>query len=319
MTNTKKHIIFVLQGGGAKGPFEIGVMETVEKTLKLSVADIADALVCTSIGAVNGSLLSSKVLSAADVGKIMLKKLPWIFKKRFLAPPMYSRKKYATLYKEYVEKVIGKELKLGDIDKNTHFILTSTNMCDGLNHFIKSDDDKDKDMSVIDATYTSFEAPLYFGQINDPATKSIWLDGGCGIENLPLWQAYIEAWKRGWFNEGHSTHILSIGCGAKKFWIDYDEGSKGGIILQTLRAINYYNSIISGSLASNQSAAVQVKNMEALSHFQKNFTFQHIDWPGAMPKKLDKMDNTKARFKYYETGKKAGESVDFSKLLSTLA
>lgn len=307
------HTILVLQGGGAKGPFEIGVLETIEKKTGKKIADLTDAIVATSIGAVNGSLLSSKIMTSEEIAKAMIKKLPWIFRKRFLAPPMYSRKKYATLYREYVEKIAGKELKLGDIDKNVHFILTSTNMCDGLNHFIKSDDEKDKDMNVIDATYRSFAAPLYFGQINDPKTKSIWLDGGCGIENLPLWQAYIEAWKRGWFNEGHSTHILSIGCGAKKFWIDYDKGSKGGILLQTIRAINYYNSIINGSLAGNQAAAVQVKNMEALSNFQKNFSFQHIDWPGAMSKKLDKMDNTKDRRVYYETGKKAGEAVDLSK------
>jgi len=132
---------------------------------------------------------------------------------------------------------------------------------------------------------------------------------------MPLWQAYVEAWRRCWFNDGHHTHILAIGCGYSKFWIDYEDGSKGNMLQQTIRAIRYFNSIISGSLARNQSVAVQVRTMKALSNAQSNFSFQYVDWPGVMSSKLDKMDNIDARFEYYETGKKVGDLVDLSKLI----
>ncbi|MDD5649653.1 MAG: patatin-like phospholipase family protein [Candidatus Nanoarchaeia archaeon] len=303
------HVILVLQGGGAKGSFEIGVLSTLEKKTERSVADLVDLIVSTSIGSVNASLLASKIMSAEHIGCLMLKNLPTIFKKR-LNIPLYDRKKYSDLYKKHVEDVLGKKIFLKDLDNNVHLVFTSTNMCDGTNHFFKSDKYDEKEMSVVDVVCRSFAAPLYFGQINDPEKKAIWLDGGCGIENLPLWQAYIEAVKRGWLNEGHTTHILSIGCGYSKFWVDYKKGIKGGKLRQAIRAVKYYNSITRGSLAYNQSAAVQISNMEALSRFQPNFSFQHIDWPGVMSRKLDKMDNTKARLQYYDTGVKQGNLIN---------
>jgi len=311
----QKHVIFVMEGGGAKGPFEIGVIETIETKLGKMCADIVDAFVTTSIGTVNGGILATKTMWAYEIAKLMLEKLPWIFKKNFLQLPIYDRNRYIKLYEEVVEKRFGKKILMKDVDDKTHFIVTSTNMCDGLNHFFKSDKEGEKELPITDVTCKSFAAPYYFGQINDNVDRSIWLDGGCGVENMPLWQAYVEAWRRCWFNDGHHTHILAIGCGYSKFWIDYEDGSKGNMLQQTIRAIRYFNSIISGSLARNQSVAVQVRTMKALSNAQSNFSFQYVDWPGVMSSKLDKMDNIDARFEYYETGKKVGDLVDLSKLI----
>lgn len=305
------HVVLVLQGGGAKGPFEIGALATLEQKTKKQVADLVDLIISTSTGSVNSSLLAPKNLSAEDIGDLMLEQYPYIFKKRF-GLPIINRVKYAEVYSKYIESELGKRLKLGDLDKNVHLVITSTNMCDGLNHFFKSDKETEKEMYVVDVVERSFAAPLYFGQIDDSETKSIWLDGGCGIENLPLWQGYIEAVRRGWLSEGNTTHILSIGCGFAKFWVDYKDGTKGGALRQTIRAIRYYNSITRGSLASNQSASVQINSLKALSKFQSNLTFQHIDWPCVMPRKLDKMDNIKARKLYYETGLKQGETIDIN-------
>lgn len=310
----QKHVIIVLSGGGAKGPFEVGILKSIEERMGMMSADIADAFVTTSIGTVNAGILATKTLWAKELGDLMMEKLPWIFKKRFLHLPMYDRNRYVELYKEVVEKKFGKQVLMSDIDSKVHFIATSTNMCDGRNHFFKSDKEGESNLPVTDVTCKSFAAPMYFGQINDKASKAIWLDGGCGIENLPLWQGYVEAWRRGWFAEGHSTHILAIGCGFAKYWIDYDEGSKGNAIQQTIRAVQYFNSIIKGSLARNQSVAVQVHSMNALTGFQPNFSFQYIDWPGPMPKDLDKMDNTKARFQYYQVGQDVGKTVDIEAL-----
>lgn len=304
-----KHIIIVLSGGGAKGLFEVGVLQRLEERAGDFIANIADAMVSTSIGAVNTSLFATKEYSAKEISEIMLREIPKVFKKRFNLP-INDREEYGKLYSEYIEQRVGKKLLLGDVDKNVHVVMTTTDMCDGLNHFLKSDKEDEANKPIIDIVYKSFAAPYFFGQINDPIKKSILLDGGCGIENLPLWQAYVEAWKRGWFKRGHQTHILAVGCGSSKFWVDYKEGSKGGSLRQTIRAIRYFNSITKGSLARNQSSAVQVRTMESLSQFQPNFSFQFIDWPTVMPKKLDKMNNVKARYEYYRTGLECGGKID---------
>lgn len=298
--------ILVLEGGGAKGPFEIGVLQSIEERTNKKIADIFDAFVTTSIGSVNASILVTKKLTCADIGKLMMTYLPDIFKKRFLRVPKYDREAYVKLFHRFV----GSNIKLGNA--KTNFVITSTNMCDGLNHFFKSYKDDEGALPITEATCRSFAAPLYFGQVNDPKAKAIWLDGGCGIENLPLWQAYVEARRLNWIQEG--LHIMAIGCGHSRYSIPYDEGSKGGPLRQTARAIRYFNSIVDGSLARNQSTAVQVATMKALADASNKFTFQYIDWPGYMPKRLDKMDNVKARYEYYETGLAVGLDVDIKPL-----
>jgi hypothetical protein len=42
-----------------------------------------------------------------------------------------------------------------------------------------------------------------------------------------------------------------------------------------------------------------------------NLTCQFIDWPD-MPKRLNKMDNVKARFEYYKKGLEDGKKIDKS-------
>jgi hypothetical protein len=218
------------------------------------------------------------------------------------------------LYEEVVERRLGKQALMGDIDASVHVIATATNMCDGVNHYFKSDKEDEKELPITEACCRSFAAPLYFGQLDDPAARAIWLDGGCGIENMPLWQAYVEAWRRGWFAPGHSAHILALGCGYAKYWIDYETGSRGGALRRTIRAVRYFNSITRGSLARNQSVAVQVRTMHALAQAQPNFTFDYAEWPGPMPRELDVMDNVKARRDYYRVGRQVGRQVDIARL-----
>lgn len=301
----EKKNILVLEGGGAKGPFELGALQTLEEMLNKKTYEIFDLIVCTSIGSVNASILATGVMNAKEASNLMLKNLPIVFKKRFLRIPVYNRYNYAKLYDKYIAKKIGRSLSLEDF--KTKVSITSTNMCDGLNHFFKSYKANEKKLPVVPTIFKSFAAPYFFGQINCPPSKSIWLDGGIGVENLPLWEAYIEAEKLNWFKK-NEVNILAIGCGRQKFWKSYEEGSKGNSLSQTITAVRYFNSIKNGSIARNQSTGVQVKNMQALSDSKDNFNFQFIDWC-PMPKKLDKMDNVKARYLYYNKGKLIGKSI----------
>lgn len=298
--------ILVLEGGGAKGPFEVGVLETLEKKTGKKVWELFDLVITTSIGSVIGSVMCTGVYRAREFNYILTDEIPNIFDKRFLRVPIYDRSKYSKLLKKHVENKIGKPLKMSDM--KTMFAHTSTNMCDGLNHFFKSWKDDEGDELVSESVPRSFAAPYFFGQINDPKRKAVWLDGGCGAENLPLWEALVEAYRRGWL-PAHKTHILAIGSGRAKYWLDYEEASKGNALQRTWRAVRYFNSYSKGSLARNQSTMVQVRNVKALAEVHPNLSFQFIDWSN-MPKKLDKMDNVKARYEYRNRGKLAGEDID---------
>jgi hypothetical protein len=149
--------------------------------------------------------------------------------------------------------------------------------------------------------------------MDDPKSRAVWLDGGCGVQNLPLWEAFVECRRRGWLDDGNEVHMLALGCGRTKFWMGYKEATKGLPIARTLRAVRYFNSLKSGSLARNQATMVQVKNMQAMTDTLDNFTFQFVDWAD-IPKKLDKMDNIKARYQYLEKGEELGRSIDIDAL-----
>jgi hypothetical protein len=53
----------------------------------------------------------------------------------------------------------------------------------------------------------------------------------------------------------------------------------------------------------------QVGNLKAIADVTSNLTFQFVDWID-MPKRLDKMDNVRARFEYYEKGLEDGKTID---------
>ena len=310
---SKSKNILVLEGGGAKGPLEVGMLETLEKNTGKKTYEIFDMVFTTSIGAVIGSILGTGLYSAAELNEILMKELPNVFKPRNpfsrLLPPIYDINTYRYLYVTYVESRLRKQVKMGDM-KNK-FAYTTINMCDGLNHFFKSWKPDEAEERMIDSAPRSFAAPYFFGQIEDKKNKSVWLDGGCGPLNLPLWEAFIEANKHNWFNGKNSVHILALGSGRPKLHMGFREATKGGPIRSTARAVKYFTSISEGGLARAQSTMVQVKNMKSLSESMDNFTFQFVDWKG-MPEELDKMDNVDARFEYAKKGRELGEKININ-------
>jgi hypothetical protein len=304
-----QHIILVLQGGGAKGPIQLGELTVLEDKLKTNIAQKIDAIVTTSIGAVEGSILTVCNKLAKDVWTILESNLKNIFTpKHFWSFPRLQFSSYINLY----DKSIGDAFKFGDA--TVKLVMTTVGMTNAKNHFFKSWHEKDANFNMTSIACRSFAAPLFFGGIEDNVTQEVYLDGGTGLCNLPLVEAYCEAVAQGWLKDGHSTHILALGTGSANYDWTYNQCTKGWRVWQLLKQIFRFISIGDGGLARLQSTMYQVNVVNYLAKYTPNLTMQWVDWY-PMPKKLDQMDNWKARKIYYEKGLELGQTIDIQPFL----
>lgn len=301
-----KHLILVLEGGGAKGPIHVGELEYIEHILGKKLSNIFDLFVTTSIGTVEGSIYVSGKLSVSEFWDFLEPNMKTVFKSKHIFKfPRLDINSYATLYDKYV----GKNILFGDAVKP--FIFTSVDLVDGKTHFFKSTDEPDKHYLMKDICKRSFAAPVYFGSIIDDKTKSVWADGGTGMMNLPLIEAYAEALKRGWLNDGHKTHILALGTGRVKYELPFSKfkRSKFG---NFFRELGSYMSPTNGGLARIQSTLYQVRMLKFFAQCNSNLSFQWIDT--YLDKKLDAMANWKARWDYYNIGKDLSKKINIDNL-----
>jgi len=316
------HIVLVLEGGGAKGPTHVGELTVLEKKLGCKLVDVIDLFVTTSIGGVEASVYCTGKLTVDDFWKFLEPNLKNIFTaKNIFRIPRYDWTKYQALYKKYV----GKNIKFGDAKKP--FMFTTVNLVDGANHFPKSWHDKYKDVEMSEIVHRTFAAPFFFGGVYDKKAKAIWSDGGVGYFNLPLTEAYAQALTNGWLEEGHHTHILALGTGRKKYKLDFDKEIKKGRIAKVFDEVKRFFWKDSGGIARAVSAQSQVNtmkklvkghsiktnvnNIEKFAEQNDRLTFQWVDW-FPMPKRLEKMDNWKARWEYYNKGLVLGENIDLT-------
>ena len=297
--------VLVLSGGGAKGPYEMGVLEDLEMFMKKPLKDYVNLVVSTSVGAVIGSLLCAGTKYTAEWSDIVLENLPMIFTKRgwFFSLPIYDPQNYKKCYEKYV----GKGLLLRGLP--IKLMVTSVDRCEPRSHFFKSWEEKDGQLPVTEAIIRSFSAPIYFGASIDEPEKKIWLDGGMGYNNLPLIKAYIEILRQGWLKDGNTAHILAVGSGSPNLSVAFEKAKKRGIISQTLDQVRKFIDLPDGGMAREMSGKEQVTNLQAMLGAIPNLTFQYIDWEG-MPKKLDKMDDVKDRYVYYKKGLEDGLKID---------
>ncbi len=297
--------IIVPEGGGAKGPYELGVLEILEKKAGKLIKDFVKLSVCTSVGAVNSSFICTGKKSVQDWVPIVINNLPYVFKRRFgLFPiPRYDKKHYAEMYEKYV----GKGLTLSELP--IWMMCTSIDRCEPKTHLFKSWEDKDGGIPVIDATTRSFSATYYFGASIDEQASKIWMDGGMGYNNLPLMKAYIECMRQGWHLNGNTVHILAIGSGRKDETTPFCKAKKNTILGQTADQLHAFMDVQEGGWTRAMSTMEQVNDMKAIAACNPWLTFQFVDWV-SMPKELDKMDNINARFQYYQQGLKDGEKIE---------
>jgi len=322
----EKHVILVVEGGGAKMPLETAQIEYIEDHLDKPITEIADLVVTTSAGSVIMSVLATKAMLCKRYNRILLgkrvdsdRKTKAFIKKMFtsrglLSVPRYDRQKFIDKY----EEIVGEYVALKD--SAVPFIMTSVDECDGRTHFFKSWEKKDGVLAMDRVACRSFAAMWFFGEMVDRARKALWTDGGVGIFNLPLTKAYVQARANGWLNEGHHTHVLAICSGYSKYTTDFHKYTKLRTkIGRAVKGLKFFINPGEGGGARAMCTMEQIREMEynAKSYDGTNgqgkLTFQYTQWVN-MPKKLDAMDNWKARWEYYEAGMQLARDIDLTAL-----
>lgn len=178
--------ILVLEGGGAKGPYEMGVLESLEEILGMMCKDCVQLVVSTSVGTVIASFICTGKKNAKEWGPAFVDHIPLIFKSRgMFSVPRYDHDHYVELYEQYA----GKNVKMADLA--IWLMSTSVDRCEPRTHFFKSWEKDDGQLLVTEIAVRSFAAPLFFGAINGEVHSKVWIDGGMGYNNLPLAKAYI--------------------------------------------------------------------------------------------------------------------------------
>jgi len=322
----ERHVVLVVEGGGAKMPYETAQIEHIERQTNKRITDLIDMAVTTSAGSVVMSCLSLGMACEEFNGILMGRRgesdrktaavIKRMFTKRgFLKVPLYPRKPYVDVHAKH----FGGGALLGD--SVVPFICTSVDEVGGRTHFFKSWEAKDGGLGMAEAACRSFAAMWFFGEMLDTDRGKIWTDGGVGIFNLPLTKAYVQARANGWLNEGHHTHILAICSGYAYYGTPYGKYKRLRTgIGRALKGMKFFVNPGEGGGARAMCTMEQIREMQfnAKSYTgtdgQGKLTFQHITWPH-MPRKLDAMDNWKARWRYYDRGRIDAGAIDIKALL----
>jgi patatin-like phospholipase/acyl hydrolase len=296
--------VLVLDGGGAKGLIQLSVLKEIEEKIGKESAQEFDLIVGSSVGAVEGGILSTGLLSASTFRDVMYKSMFNIFKKRLRIPifqPIYSRKPIQDLLDTYV---IGMKMR----QCITKFMGTSVNLVDGRTHFFKSWEEKDGELELSQVVLRSGAAPLYFGTLIDEETKSVWMDGGCGVMNAPIMQAFIETMRQGWLLEEH-VHILSIGCGQAAQGHPFNKAKN----FKNIKQVAAFMDPIQGGLSRTEIAKIQEEWMKSICKYKLDLSFQRLEMYD-MPKKMDTIDGVKYRDYYMSIGETLAKDVDYTYL-----
>jgi len=324
MADKQKHVVIVGEGGGAKMPLISSQIEYIEEALNKPITEIADLAVTTSASAVVFSILTTQRMRAKKFNELLLgkrgesdRKTASLLKKIFtprglLSVPRYDRDEFIHVYNQQIGDPIYMRESL------INFILTSVNECDAHTHFFKSWEEKDGKLKMTEAACRSFAAMYYFGEMIDEKEKALWTDGGVGIFNLPLMQAYAQARVNGWLKNGHHTHILAICGGYSDFTTNFTEYKKRRSLGRVIKGLEYFINPGEGGGARAMSALEQINwlNFMKQSYDGVNdglLTFQSTNWAN-MPAKLDSMNNWEARWQYYDKGMEIAKTIDLGAL-----
>lgn len=279
--------ILVLKGGGAKGMIQVSCMAELEKQ-GMNLVD-TDLKVCTSVGSIDGSALALG-MKAQDLEKVYPETLGVVFDKPWYPTfPKYKRSNFDKAWSKFFD--MNKLMS----DVSNKLIITSVDRVEDTPHFFKSWEEEDGKLNLSTAIKRSFAAPYFFGQMNDPEAKKVWIDGGCGIDNLPLEYAYFEADLQGWLLR--PLQIICIGTGYSKRGMSYEEASKERTIPQVLDFLNLPN----GGMAREMSSWEQINRIARLA--KKHQTIKFLYYDIQIPADADGMDKLKYKDQYIAWGK----------------
>lgn len=280
-------LMLQLDGGGVKGVIPSEVCAEIESYLNRPLYKVFNLISGTSTGAVLGSQLAAGV-SAPTCRDLYVKKGADVFKARSKFNPFnWSKEKYDrklvldTMAESFEKNSETKKKNPLMSELKTKFMCTSVSVVDKKTHYFKNWEVKDGNLTTLDAVARSFAAPYYFGAINDPANKQVWLDGGTGEDNCTIRDCIIEAMRQDWLSEG--VYILSLGCGYSNPNTSYDKASKMGWIGETKFYIN---------LARKQSTNSQIFEAQELSKLTKGkILLDRLDIE--IPEEWDELDAVK--------------------------
>lgn len=282
-----KHIV-VYKGGGAKGLIQASCMAELSAN---GIVDFSnqDLHVGASVGAINAAAICCG-MPPDRLLKQYPNMLDMIFDRSWLPTlPKYDRDNFLKAWTTFFEKT----KRMSEV--RSKLIITSVDRCTQKPHFFKSWENKDGKEYLINVICRSFAAPYYFGQINDPVNQKVWIDGGCGIDNLPLEYAYVEAILQGWLSE--PITIVALGTGYTKLEKPYKEVAND----KTLSQIGDFLNLPNGGLARSMSSWAQIDRLVKLCSVFKNIRFLYYDI--AVAKEADGMDKLKYKSEYIAWGK----------------
>ena len=265
--------VLVLQGGGARGLMQMKFLARLEQQQGKKICDMFDLICGTSVGAISAAALASGV-SANEFYGIFKNGLTKIFEPTWwnfggLFKPKYDRSNFDKVWTEIFDK--KKMLSSAETD----LMITSVDRVDDTNHYFRSWSPKYKDMTMLWAVKASFAAPYYFGQLVDTLRRKIWFDGGVGIANMPIDQAYTEVMKRGWMKK-EKVVFTCIGTVLDKPKDSEKEFHK--LKKQSLKGqIGDFVSLSDGGMARKQSLKDQVSRYKILANVNKNLEFRYLD------------------------------------------
>lgn len=293
--------ILQLDGGGIKGVISGTVVAAIEDHYKCPIWQKFDLITGTSTGAILGACYAmgvpaNVVLSEyIDNGKNLFTTRPW-WNPLNWGKETYDRRPFVAM----LEKHLGKDTMMKDT--KTKLMITAFGRCANKTHFIKSYDNHDSDIRLVDVVaWSSLSAAKYFGAINAPSyawvktspdgnktyrNGEVMQDGGQGINNCTLGFDLIEILAHSW----DDVFILSLGTGDFDDTKEYKDEAGEGMVKQVIDFIT-------------QARAEAPKNYVDAAFYvcakRSNFSISRLNVN--LPKKQDSLDavNFIPQFKTY--------------------
>lgn len=232
--------ILQIDGGGIRGIIPLQVLVAIEdrvgplwKQFNLMSGTSTGSIICGMLAAgVPASVLRDLYVNE---GKILFKKNGF-FKSLFGSK--YDR---SDLLKKLYEmtRIYGVGPKMGDT--RTNFISTTFNGVTGRTHFQMSWDNYHRELDLVQViAWSSLSAVHYFGAICVPdyqydvdyqidvpyrAKGAVFYDGGQGRNNCTLGECITTCVVKDYLGHDEDVHILSLGTGAQKLLIPYNEAT----------------------------------------------------------------------------------------------
>ena len=282
--------ILVLSGGGVKGLIQMVALAKMENALGGQIAKNYDLIIGTSAGAINGGALALNIMTANQICNEYPAMIKEIFKRHFWPlTPKYDRQNFIKIWNK---KFGNPQMK----DCQIPFICTSVDRVVDLPRYFKSWEKEDGEENMCECICRSFAAPLFFGQLVDEKNKCVWLDGGCGTDNLPLDEALTESILQLWFK----TEVIQFdiyGTGFSKEVENFDECKKGRWLKQVLDFMKPTD----GGMARMMSRQEQLNRLHKICETNPTVRMNYYDIE--IDKKHDKMDAVDLIDVYIKYGK----------------